>query len=68
MQAFVQTAMDRMQAVVMDEQGMEVVEKVGMIAIMMVLLGAIGAAFHSGGGQVGEVALDAMISFIRNLF
>jgi hypothetical protein len=63
-----QTTLQRLRASVMDERGMEVVEKVGMISIMMILLMMIGAAFQSGGREVGEAALDAMVRFIRNLF
>jgi hypothetical protein len=63
-----QTALYRLRASATNEQGMEVVEKVGMISIMLALLTAIGAAFERGGMEVGQVALDAMISFIRQLF
>jgi hypothetical protein len=63
----VQSAMDRLRIAAQDEQGMEVVEKVGMIAIMLVLLGAIGAVFSSGGMEVGMVVVDKLVEFIRGI-
>jgi hypothetical protein len=63
----VKTALDRMQALAMDEQGMEVVEKVGMIAIMLILLASIGGFFEVGGIPIGAAVVDKLIEFIRSI-
>jgi hypothetical protein len=63
----VQSAMDRLRIAAQDEQGMEVVEKVGMIAIMLILLGAIGLAFRPGGLAIGAVIVEKLVEFIRSI-
>jgi hypothetical protein len=63
----VQSAMDRLRIAVQDEQGMEVVEKVGMIAVMLILLGTIGAAFRPGGLAIGAFVVEKLIEFIRGI-
>jgi hypothetical protein len=63
----VKTALDRMQAVAMDEQGQSVVETVGMIAVMLILLGSIGLFFRVGGLEVGAAIVDKLVEFIRSI-
>jgi hypothetical protein len=63
----VKTALDRMQAMAMDEQGQSVVETVGMIAVMLILLGSIGLFFQVGGLEVGAAIVDKLVEFIRSI-
>ncbi|MDW8213059.1 MAG: hypothetical protein RMJ55_05860 [Roseiflexaceae bacterium] len=50
-----------------DEAGLSSVEWVALIAIVVTLLGAIGVAFKDNGHKIGEVAVDKLAEFIRNI-
>jgi hypothetical protein len=50
-----------------DEHGSHMVEKIAMIALMLVLLMAIGIAFQNGGSDVGWAFLDHLIKLLLGI-
>jgi len=48
------------------EDGMETIEKIGLGAVIMALIGAIIGVIASGGGEtIGQAIVDVIVSFIE---
>jgi Flp pilus assembly pilin Flp len=67
MEAQLYTIGRRLEARAKDEGGLETVEYVALIGVVMILLGAIGVAFKDNGEKVGEEAVKVLVKFLSDL-
>jgi hypothetical protein len=50
-----------------DEGGLETVEYIALIGVVLVLLGAVGVAFKDNGQKVGQEAVNVLVKFLKDM-
>jgi hypothetical protein len=65
--AWIEAQLYHMGQRVEDEGGLETVEYIALIGVVLVLLGAVGTAFKDNGERVGQEAVNVLVEFLNKL-